>query len=125
MSSLAQLYTLRVLTLPPWVPVDFIDRCENRGMRGGAAVRNEKAAGIFALRPTGLKIAWFYKMGSAVSPGPQRLSQNSLSGESKVWFQPRNTAGVAKLRLKTRLQRMSATARPERPPTEVALYQRP
>jgi hypothetical protein len=47
----------------------------------------------------------------SASPGPQRLSQISLSGASKVWFQRRNTASVAKLRLKTRSQRMSATRR--------------
>jgi hypothetical protein len=38
-----------------------------------------------------------------------------------VWFQPRNTASVAKLRLKTRSQRVSAAGRTKRPPTEAAL----
>ena len=38
-----------------------------------------------------------------------------------MWFQPRNTAGVAKLRLKTRSQRTSAAERTNRPPTEAAL----
>jgi hypothetical protein len=47
--------------------------------------RTEKAAGIFALRPAGLKIGWFYKMvDPPFSPGPQRLSQIFMSGESKL-----------------------------------------
>jgi hypothetical protein len=42
----------------------------------------KRAAGIFALRPTGLKIGWFYKMvDPPFSPGPQRLSQIFMSGE--------------------------------------------
>ena len=94
MSSLAQLYTLRVLTLPPWVPVDFIDRCENRGMRGGAAVRNEKAAGIFALRPTGLKIAWFYKIGSAVQPRSSKTEPNLYERGVKTVVPARGTRQV-------------------------------
>jgi hypothetical protein len=58
---------------------------------------NEKTAGIFALRPTGLKYVGMKNARSAI-PVLRTLTRISSSVESQMLFQTRNTSGVAQRR---------------------------
>src|ERR1700737_566237 len=91
-------------------------RCRSAGTTMAPQEKPKKAAGIFALRPTGLKIIWFYKMvDPPFSPGRQRLSQIFMSGESKPWFQPEEHGRCCKTAAHEHHEER------KRPPTEAAL----
>src|SRR5207249_4147003 len=83
----------------PWVGFRVLerDRRRSRSLHFASSVddsRNKKTAGIFALRPTGLKYVYIKNARSAI-PVVRTLTRISSRVESQMLFQTRNTSGVA------------------------------